>query len=58
MLPNLQLIVFFIHFIIENFEKVFIYYLIINNIIVYCIIIIPNILNKLADWIKFRVVKS
>lgn len=55
---NLQFILLFIYFIIENLKKIFICCIAISNIIVYCITIIPNILNKVADYIKLRVVKN
>ena len=58
MLSNLQLILFFTCFIIENFIIAFIYYLTISNIIIYCIVIIANIPNKVIDYIKLKIVKT
>ena len=58
MLSNLQVVLFFVHLIVERFKKVFIYHLIIGNIVVYRTIIISNILNKVANGMKFGIVKS
>lgn len=58
MLPNLQLIIFFIDFILKIFKIVLIYHFIINNLIVYYIAIISNTLNKIVNNIKLKVVKS
>ena len=49
MLPNLQLVLFFVCLIVESFKKVLIRRLTISNIVVYCTTIIPNTLNKVAD---------
>ena len=57
-LPNLQLVFFYIYLLIERFKKIYMLCLIINNIIVYRTIIIINILNKVVDCIKFGVVKN
>ena len=57
-LPNLQLVFFFICPIIKNFKKVFMRRLVMGNIVVYCTTIIPNILNKMANYMKLRVVES
>lgn len=48
MLPNPSY-TFLVYFIVKNFEKVFIYYFAINNIVIYCITIILNIQNKIVD---------
>lgn len=56
-LPNLQVILFFVYLIVENFEIIFICYLTMGNILVYSIIIILNILNKVADCIELGIVK-
>lgn len=56
-LTNLQLVLFFICLVIKNFKKIFINQLIINNIIVYCTIIISNIPNKIIDYIELKIVK-
>ena len=58
MLSNLQVVPLFVHLIIEHFEKVFIHRLAMSTIIVYHTTIIPNTLNKVANCIKFRVVKG
>ena len=58
MMPNLQIILFFVSLVIKCFKKIFIHYLAIGNIIVYYTPIIPNISNKVANYIKFRVVRS
>lgn len=34
------------------------HHLIIDSIVVYCTTIVPNISNKVVDYIKFRVVKN
>lgn len=57
-LPNLQLVLFFVYLVIENFNKTFIFCLAINSIIVYCTNIITNKLNKVANCIKFSGVKN
>ena len=57
MLSNLQLVIFFICPIVESFKKVLICRLAIYNIVVYCTIIISNILNKVVDCIEPKVVK-
>lgn len=49
MLPNLQLLHFFVCPIIENFKKVFMHHLAMSSIIVYHITIIPNTLNTMAN---------
>ena len=58
MLPNLQVIHFFVCLVIERFKKILLCRLAIASIIVYFTIIIPNILNKIVDYIKLKVVKS
>ena len=57
-LPNLQLVFFFVCLIIESFKKILIRRLAIGSIVVYCTIIILNILNKTADCIELRVIKG
>ena len=44
-LPNLQVILFFVYPIIENFENLFIWYLTMSYVIIYRITIIPNTLG-------------
>ena len=58
MLPNLRLVLFFVRPVVESFKKVLIRYLAMGSIVVYCITIIPNTLNIVADYIELRVVKS
>ncbi len=56
-LSNLQVVFLFICLIVERFKKVFIH-LTMGSIIVYCTTIIPNTLNKVANYIKLKVVKG
>ncbi len=58
MLPDLQLKLIFVCPIIESFEKIFMHHHTISCVIIYCITIIPNTLDKMANYIEFRVVKS
>lgn len=58
MLSNLQVILFFVYFIIKNFEKIFMRRLTISYIIIYCNIIILNTLNKVVYYIEITVVKG
>lgn len=58
MLPNLQLILFFVCFIVKNLKKILIRHLAIGIIMVYYTIINLNILNKIVDYIKFKKVKD
>lgn len=57
-LLNLQVIFFFHYSIIECFKKVYIYCLVINNIIVYYISIILHILNNITNCIELEIVKD
>ena len=57
-LPNLQIIFFFICFVVESFKKIFMCHFAISSIIVYHIIIISNILDNMANCIEFRIVKG
>ncbi len=57
-LLDLQVILFFIYLIVESFEKVFMYYLIVGCLIIYHITIISNALNKIANCVKFRVIET
>ena len=57
-LSNLQVVFLFVYLIVECFKKVFIRYLTMGSIVVNCITIIPNTLNKMANCIELRVVKS
>ena len=58
MLSNLQVVFFFICPIVKCFKKVFICRLTIGSIVVYHTTIIPNILNKMANYIELKIVKS
>ena len=58
MLSNLQVVLFFVCPILENFKKIFICRLAISSIVVYRTTIIPNILDKVANCIELRVVES
>ena len=57
-LPNLQVVFFFICPIIESFKKLFIYRFTMDNIVVYRTTIIANILDKVVDYMKLKIVKS
>lgn len=57
-LLNLLHIFFFIYLIIKHPKNIFIYYLAISNIEVYCTIIISNILNKADNYMELKIVKS
>ena len=58
MLPNLQLVFFFVCFIIKNFKKALMRHLAMGSIVVYSTTIISNILNKMVDCMELRVVES
>ena len=58
MLPNLQLVLFLFYFIVKSFKKVLMRHLLISSIVVYHTIIIPNILNKVVDYMELKVVKD
>ena len=58
MLLNFRLILFFVCPIVENIKKILIRRLAIGNIVVDCTIIISNTWNKMADYIKFKVVEG
>ena len=58
MLSNLQVKIFFIYVIVKCFKTIFVYYFIMNNIVVYHTIIILNTWNKVANYMKLRVVKD
>ncbi len=57
-LLDLRVVLFFVCFIIESFEKVFIHSLIMGYVILYHITKISNILDKVANCIEFRIVES
>ena len=56
MLPDLQVVLVFIYLIIKSFEKIFMYRLAVGYIIIYHTIIISNTIDKVANYIKFRVI--
>ena len=58
MLPNLRVIPFFVCLIVKSFKKVLMRRFAIGNIIVYCTTIILNMLKKVANCMKLRVVKG
>ena len=58
MLPDLQVVLFFVCPIVQSFEKLFMRRLAVGYIIIYHTIIIPNILNKVANCMKLRVVEG
>ena len=58
MLPNLQLVFFFVCLTVESFRKILMHRLAMGSIVVYRTTIIPNTLNKVADCMKFRVVQG
>ncbi len=58
MLSNLRVVRFFVRPIVERFKKVFMRRLTMDSIVVYRTTIIPNILNRVANCIELRVVKS
>lgn len=49
---------FLVCLIVESFKKVLICHLVIGSIVVYRIPIIPNILNKVVNYVELRVVKG
>ena len=58
MLSNLRVVLLFVCPIVERFKKIFMHYFIINSIIVYYNIIFLNTLNKVANYMELRIVKS
>ena len=58
MLPNLQLVHFFVCSVVKSFKKVFMRRLTMGSIIVYYTTKIPNTLNKVADCLELGVVKG
>ncbi len=57
-LLDLQVVLFFVCLIVESFEKVFMRCLAVGCVIIYRTIIIPNVLDKVANCMEFRVVKG
>lgn len=57
-LSNLQILLFFFCFVIENSKKVLIRRLAVSSIIVYYNSIIQNTFNIIADYMEFSVIKG
>lgn len=57
-MPNLQVVFCFICFYLKYLKKIFIYYFAISNIIVYRTTIILNILNKVINYMKFKIINN
>lgn len=57
MLQNMQIVLFF-GFIVERFKKVFMCHFGMSSIVVYYTTIIPKILNKVAHFMEFKIVKG
>ena len=57
-LPNLQLILFFVCLIVESYKKILIRHFAIDSIVIYRITIISNIQNKVVNCIEFRVIED
>ncbi len=58
MLPDLQVVLFFVRPIVESFEKVFMRRLAVGYVIIYCTTIIPNALDKVANRMELRIVEG
>lgn len=58
MMLNLQFILFFVYFDIQNLKKLLMHHFFISGIIIYCTTIILNKPNKIANCIEFKVVKD
>ena len=58
MLRNLRFVLFFVCSVMKSFKKVLMCRLVIGGIVNYHTTIIPNTLNKMADCMKFRIVKD
>ena len=57
-LSNLPVVFSFIYPIIERFKKIFMHCLAMSSIVIYYTTIIPNILNKVINCIKLKIVKD
>ncbi len=57
-LLNLRVVLLFVYSIIERFKKVLIRRLAMGSIVVYRTTIIPNTLNKVANYMELRVIKG
>lgn len=58
MLVNLQIVIFFVCFIVKRFKKMVIRFFALNNIVAYCTTISSNTLKKVTYYIELRIVKS
>ncbi len=58
MLPDLQVVLFFVFPIVESFEKIFMQRLAVGCVIIYRTTIILNTLDKVANYMEFRVVEG
>ncbi len=58
MLPDLQVVLFFISPIVESFEKVFIHRFAMGYVLIYHTTIIPNTPDKMTNCVEFRIVES
>ena len=58
MLPDLQVVIYFVCSVIKSFKKVFMCRLTVGYIIIYCITIISNALNKVDSYMELKVVES
>ncbi len=58
MLLDLRVVLFFVCTIVESFEKVFMRRPTVGCVIIYRTTIIPNALDKMANYIEFRVVEG
>ena len=58
MLPNLQLVLFFVYLIIESFKKILMCRFAMDSIVIDCTTVISNTLNKVADCMELRVVED
>ncbi len=58
MLPDLQVVLFFVCPIIKSFKNVFMRCLVISYVIIYRTTIIPNIQDKVANYIESKVVEG
>ena len=57
MLPDLQIVCFFVSSVIKSFKKIFMSCFAMNYIIVYSTTIIPDVLDKVSDYMEFGVIK-
>ena len=57
-LPNLQVVFFYVCPVVESFKKVFMRCLAMGSIVVYRTTIILNTYNKVANCMKLRIIKG